>query len=234
MLNYTLILVSIFTLGTNQSKAQDSLLVSKNFLFKDGIYMNLEAFQNNQPDYSWADVDADYFANPQTFLTSVNYIRHDKNPTQNQNIDLNTIWALCIDGIPYIQLEEEPSGKQMKTYAALKVRGKICYLTYSDKKTIQFPMSAYNPLTGRPFRTAMIEREFDVQIEKILNFETGEVADFTIENFLKWILDDPRLIQSINELSQEEAQEKLFKCLLIYDDRNEVFVPGNIEDAIKN
>ena len=67
-----------------------------------------------------------------------------------------------------------------------------------------------------------------------MNFETGEVADFTIENFLKWILDDPRLIQSINELSQEEAQEKLFKCLLIYDDRNEVFVPGNIEDAIKN
>lgn len=80
----------------------------------------------------------------------------------------------------------------------------------------------------------MIEREMDIKVEKMLHFQTGETADFTVGNFRKWILDDPRLIQSINELTPNEAQEKLFKCLLIYDDRNEVFVPGNIEDAIKN
>lgn len=228
-LNYTLLLI-IQLVCLNIMSAQDSLLVSKNFRFKNGIYMDLKAFQSNSPNYKWSDVKSDYFANPQTFLTSVNYIKLD----ENQELDLNTIWAICIDGIPYVRLDIEPYGKRMKTFAALKVRGKICYFTYQDKQTIKFPMSAYNPVTGRPFRTAMIERDFDVQVEKILHFETGEIADFTLENFRKWILDDPRLIQSINELKPEEVQERLFKCLLIYDDRNEVFVPGSIEEALKN
>ena len=55
-----------------------------------------------------------------------------------------------------------------------------------------------------------------------MHFETGEVKDFTVENFLQWIQDDENLVETIMELSEEERQEKLFKCLLIYVDRNEV------------
>lgn len=85
-------------------------------------------------------------------------------------------------------------------------------------------VAAYNPLTGRPFRVGTVEREEEIIVEKIMRFETGEVAEFTFENVLAWIQDDPLLVETILELPDEEKQEKLFKCLLIYDDRNEVFL----------
>lgn len=221
------LLVLLTTIISFHLTAQDSLRVSKNFLFNDGIYLNLESFQNNQPDYAWEDVETNLFANPQTFLATVDYIKVKE---ETHALNLKKIMALSINGIPYIFLEEAPSYKDLTTFVALRVRGKICYFTYADSKSIKFPMSAYNPVNGKPFRTAVIEREKDVVIEKMMLFETGEIKDFTTENFIHWIQDDKRLIKAVQELSPEETKEKLFKCLLIYDDRHEIFVPGKLSN----
>ena len=71
------------------------------------------------------------------------------------------------------------------------------------------------------------ELEEEVFVEKIMRFETGEIVEFTVENVLHWIQDDPLLVETIKELPAEEMQEKLFKCLLIYADRNEIYVHKN-------
>ncbi len=208
----------------NISYSQDSLRVSKNFLFKDGIYLSLESFQNNQPDYRWEEVESNLFANPQTFLATVDFIKVNN----GDSLILEDIFSLSLSGIPYIYLEEAPSYKDLTTFVALRVRGKICYFTYADSKSVRFPMSAYNPLNGKPFRTAVIEREQDVVIEKMMLFATGEVTDFNKINLLDWIQDDAGLSKAVAELTPQETKEKLFKCLLIYDDRHEIFVPGKI------
>jgi hypothetical protein len=72
-----------------------------------------------------------------------------------------------------------------------------------------------------------VEREERVTFEKILHFETGEVLDFTVDNFLSWIQDDENLVETILDLPPEERKEKLFKCLLIYVDRNEAWIKYN-------
>ena len=95
---------------------------------------------------------------------------------------------------------------------------------FEDYRLVQIPMHAYNPYTGIPFRSGIIERKKNLKIEKILNFETGEIADLTVENIKKWISDDQKLLDTMNELSAEEAEDKLFKCLLIYVDRNVIRV----------
>jgi hypothetical protein len=50
------------------------------------------------------------------------------------------------------------------------------------------------------------------------------VTDFTKENFMNWIENDQQLWATVKDLSPEETQEKLFKCLLIYIDRNAVYL----------
>jgi len=67
-----------------------------------------------------------------------------------------------------------------------------------------------------------VERKKNVTFERILNFETGEIVELTVENLKKWIQDDKKLLDTMNSLSHEEVEDKLFKCLLIYDDRNVV------------
>lgn len=202
-------------------QGQDSILVTKNFRFTDGIYLTVSELQSNSPAFLWEDLDVRYFTNPQTSLTQVESILLKKN---NQPIEVANIWGICMDGIPYIRIPRHEIHKELPTFAALKLRGKICYFTYPDWRMKKVQVAAYNPLTGRPFRVGTVEREEEIIVEKILHFETGEVAEFTFENVLAWIQDDPLLVETILELPDEEKQEKLFKCLLIYDDRNEVFL----------
>lgn len=197
----------------------DSLILTKNYQFNDGVYLSFEAFQSNSPDYRWSELKANLTTNPQTFLTQIEFI-NVKKADGDIPLDLDKIWGVSLAGIPYLKLPENEKPKAMAVFAGLQLRGKICYYSFEEYKLVKIPIHAYNPYNGRPFRSSVIERNKMVKIEKILNFETGEIADFTVENLKKWIHDDQKLLDTMNSLSPEEAEEKLFKCLLIYDDRN--------------
>ena len=226
-----LIYISLCLWGASSFAQSDSVLVvSKNFKFEDGIYLNFEAFQRNIPDYTWDQLEATLFSNPQTYMAQVAELRIlaiDEPIARASAIDVQKIWGLTIGGIPYIRLEQGMVKKQLTTFAALRVRGRICYYAFEETQKRMIPMPIYNPATGRPFHVAQVEREAPVQVERMLHFETGKQADFNRSNFIQWIQDDPKLVKTIEELSPEEVRQKLFKCLLIYDDRHEVRIRVN-------
>jgi hypothetical protein len=212
-----LILVLPFTMdGQRDSMVQ----ITKNFSFEDGVYLSHQDFVRNQPTYTWQEVNGNMHTNPQDFLTKVQYLRHEESGKELTG----DIWGLCLGGIPYIRLERKEE-EELITFAGLRVRGKICYFTFEEEQVRKIKMSAYNPRNGRPFRTGVVERSEVVQEERMMQFETGLIRAFTVDYFKEWIQDDPGLLQSVDDLSQEEARKKLFKCLLIYDDRNTVMVP---------
>lgn len=203
---------------------QDSVLLTKNFRFAEGVYFNMAQLQANSPAHGLETLDMRYFTNPQTSLTQVDGIVFIKS---KQPLPLDSIWAICLDGVPSIRVPGDEISRELPNFAALKLRGKICYFTYPDYRSKKVWVSAYNPLTGRPFRKGAVEREEEVYVEKMLHFLTGEVSDFNPENLLTWIQDDPLLVETVKELPREEQQEKLFKALLIYVDRNAAFLMVN-------
>ena len=215
------ILLYLFILAACHAQGQKRQLVTKNFRFADGVYLSLQELQANRPTYRWEDVEVVHFTNPQTSLTQVEQIMMKKD---SQAIDLGSAWALVMDGIPSIRIPQGEIKKDLPAFAALKLRGKICYFTYPDWRTKKLYVAAYNPLTGRPFRQGHVEREEEIIVEKMLHFETGAMADLTVDNFLKWIADDEPLLSTYLELPPDERKEKLFKGLLIYADRNETFI----------
>ena len=219
--NATIVLPKLQIMETLATQ-QDTVYLSKNFKFHDGIFMTLEDFQNNRPTYTWKEVEAGVFSNPQNFMAQMHFlkVKNKKQKKQKQTILLENIWGICLDGIPYIRLQKEVLNKQNTVFAGLRLRGKICYFEYEEYVMRKIPMPIYNPYTGQPFRTGEIERKVKIIHQNILNFKTGEVAIFSQKNFKKWIQDDPKLLQTVNDLKPNEIDEKLFKILLIYDDRN--------------
>lgn len=205
-------------MGNAQAQAE---LITKNFLFNDGVYLNLAALQQNKPSHEWSNVTASLVTNPQTFITKVEFIEQKANA---QKLDLQQVWAVVIDGIPYVQFDNTLMDSSLASFAGLRVRGKICLFSHESKSIKTITMNAYNPMTGTPFRTQEIERDEVFVQHKIMNFETGEVVTFNKDNFLKWIEDDSQLTKTVQAMSAVEVREKLFKCLLIYVDRKEVFV----------
>ena len=202
---------------------QDSVLLTKNFQFEDGIYLSFEEFQTNKPTFGWDEVKASIFTNPQTMLTQISSISLPDGG-EDLALDAGDIYAISVEGVPSIQVEKTEINKDLATFAALKVRGKICYFGFPTIHKKQIEMQAFNPKNGRAFRTSMIEREEEVFIEKMLDFATGKVEPFEVENFLKWIEQDEDLVKTITDLKPHERKEKLFKCLLIFDDRNKIYL----------
>lgn len=197
----------------------DSLLLTKNFKFNDGIYLAFSDFQKNQPSFTWEEVNSRMATSDEGFVAQVEFIRKNQ-----QVLDLQRVWGICIGGIPYIRLPKGEVTEAATVFAGLRVRGKICYFKYKDEEVDTVEVKAYNPLNGRPYRQAKVPVERTVQNEKMLNFQTGEITEFNTKNFLNWIQDDRQLWNTVSELSPEDAEEKLFRCLLIYVDRNAVYL----------
>jgi len=197
----------------------DNILITKNFKFNDGIYLTLQDLQKNQPNFTWNQVVANLASSDEGFIVQVESIK-----TQEQALDLQEVWGICIKGMPYVRLPKGEVTDAATIFAGLRVRGKICYFTYDELVKEMREIKAYNPITGRPFRSANLPVEKEVKREKMLDFNTGQIMDFNKINFLSWIENDRQLWNTVQVFTEEEAAEKLFKCLLIYVDRNKVYV----------
>jgi hypothetical protein len=205
------------------AKAQDSLVVDNQMEFADGLYLSPESFRQNRPDLSWEAVGGDLFINPETEIARLRLSGvRDSIPAGLEKTE--DLWGFTYRGTPYIRIPKE-NPNDLPRFAMIRVRGKICYFTYEVKEKKEVLIKAYNPMTGQPFRQGTVETEETVRLKHIFQFETGEPARFSLSNFRAWIQDDERLLKTIDDLSEKEAEEKLFKCLLIYNDRNLVKTP---------
>lgn len=199
---------------------KDSLsLLTKNFKFEDGIYQSFEDFKQNKPSIAWDSVYASLHTNPQNFITLVDSIY-----LKGSSEELEALWGFSLGGIPYLNTKSQNEAGLHK-YIGIKVRGSICYYSIEEKFEQAETITAYNPITGVPFRQAEIMTQKERERPFMMSFETGEVADFNTENFLKWIKDDKQLVKTVSNIPANDQAEKLFKCLLIYVDRNQVYVP---------
>ena len=220
------VFVLLAVLGSFANAQSDSVLLTKNFKFQDGVFMTFKDFQNNTPTYQWKEIEAGIYTNPKTYLTQVHYMKV-KEGRDIVDVNLDKIWGISLDGIPFVQLDKKELRKENAVFSALQVRGEICYLDYEVEVKKMIPMHVYNPLTGKPFRSMNVERTVPIKFKKMMHFDSGIIEDFTVANFKHWIKEDKDLYKTLEELNELEAEEKLFKCLLIYVDRNEKLIPNS-------
>ncbi len=198
---------------------QEKVVLNNDFKFKDGLYFSIESFKANEPDIEWEDTHTELFVHPDKQSAIVYFLSF-------QDTLEDKIWGFSYKGVPFLRIVKDVDSDYSE-YSALSIRGKLCYFVFETRETKEVVIKAYNPLTGRPFREGTVENIETIRNRQLLHFGTGEIADFTVESFVNWIQDDEQLVKTIQDLSSKEAEEKLFKCLLIYNDRNVVKVNTN-------
>ena len=218
-LKYNMLIFLHCTLYVSLS-AQDSILTNA-FVFEDGIYFSFAAFQKNTPDVLLSDVNASYFANTEKHFARVEFFKVLKDDEWH-SLNMDSIWGFTLSGKPYIKVPQDTTAYSgLTAFAQLQIRGRICYFDYGKTVTEQVDIKAYNPLINRPFRTGKVQVKNEVQIPKMLHFLTGEITDFTKEGLLKWMVDDEKMVSTVQDVPKIDFV-KLRKCLMIYDDRNPV------------
>ncbi len=224
ILDFSFIIGIVLLMGGGNLFAQDSAgiqqaVVTKNYKFNDGIYFSFADFQKNSPVLRWDEMQGNVFSNPEAFTVKAEILKR-KSPEMTENL-LDSIWGFSMGGIPYIKIEQEKEAP-LVLFAGMRVRGKLCYFTYEVREEKEIVFSAYNPVTYQPFRSSSEKRNMKVKKEKILLFETGKIMDYHYENMAVILGDDPTILRALNQIEDWEFEEKMFKCLLIYNDRHEV------------
>jgi hypothetical protein len=212
-----LILTSILR-GAAQKKES---LITKNFKFENGIYASFSDWQRNKPTYRWDSIETTFAVNPVTFLMQMEALRFKKT---GRTAAIDSIWGVVVDGIPYVRLPKKEITKPTTCFAGFVLRGSICYFQYETSVQTQVPITAYIPETGEAFMTRNVSNKMPIIKEKLMRYETGEIIDLNLNNFKQLIADDKDLLTTVNDLKPNEIKEKLFKCILIYNDRNPVFL----------
>ena len=216
----------LFALNAQTSAQHDApkevqKLVTKNMLFKDGIYHTFQVWQKNQPDTKMSDLTMNYFLNPINNLLEIDTIAGRKT---HEKINPDSLWCVVLSGVTYVAVPKKEISKSLSTFAALTSTGNFCYFQYQIKETVRVPITAYAPQTGEPFMTKDVTRTQTVWRQKLMAFDSGEIYDFDVSTVKQLVADDDGLSASLNALKPTETVNKLFKCLMIYNDRHPVFL----------
>ncbi len=214
-----LLLGMLLLLANGTLAAQEEQeVVTKNYKFNDGIYFSFSDFQQNRPVLRWEEIQGNLFSNPEAFTIKAEILKQKSTGSAPENL-IDSIWGLTIGGIPYIKIEKKKE-EPLTLFSGMRVRGQLCYFTYEIREEKDIVFSAFNPVTARPFRSSVEKRNLKIKKEKILLLKTGEVMDYNFENMAICLQDDPTLLRALQQVEDYELEEKMFKCLLIYNDRH--------------
>lgn len=196
--------------------------IKKGYEFTDGVYASHADLKNNKPSYPLYRIpEFDY-----TLVGNKNLLfLAEKSMTKLPDSEIKSmenIWGICVKGKPYMKVS--PQGKNGAIYfVRYHILGKICYLYYPTIEDKEVEMFVYSPYSGdKVGKKTVVNRERTL-VEKLMLFETGELKEYTVENFKAWAKDDERLMKTLKDMTNKEIKDKLFKTIKIYNDRNPVF-----------
>ncbi len=216
-MRHTITLIILFIAFT--AMAQDKL--DNSFSFTNGIYTSFEDFKNDSPTYSWQDISTEYVVMEERFRAKSGIVKIEES---GEEIPAPKIWGICVNGRPYIRTAIDTK-KGLITYSGLSIRGNICYFEKEFVTTEDKLVSAYNPHTGKPFRTGVFPTKRRSLTGMMLKFETGEEALFNNITVREWIGNDKGLSKSLEDEGKPLSAIKLIKYLKIYNDRNPILLP---------
>lgn len=190
------------------------VILNNQFVFNDGVYI-AEQWSTNTPSFAWEQIDAKLFINERNAAAHIEYLK-EKGKKQYLS-------PTCIakNGKLYVDI---PNDGKSAIFYGFKQYGALCYYEKDTTYVKDIEMSAYNPLTGRPFRTKVIQREVTEAQSYFYDVKENSFHKLTLANLLAAIASDEKLTRSILSLSPDEANTKLYKTLLIYNDRNPIYM----------
>ncbi len=213
-------------------KGEAQIALTNDFKFENGVYLQLENLTSNNPLCSWAGVKTEAHIDGDRYQIRLT----DLTLTNGRIVKNDEIAAIVVDGEPFLNVNSMLDGHLLTPeeeqhpvlFVKLQVKGQLNYLYFEAFRKEIVPMNIFNPSTGALVRVHEVEEIKPVLLKKIIMLESGTVVDYELYNFLKLIKEqDHGLYKTLAELSEQEARNRLYKSLFIFNDRNPFYIKTN-------
>ena len=203
----TVVVLAITFNSTNLFSQNDSIKYTFNYRFVDGIYRSFEEFKKNDPSIDEKAIIAD---NPEVQFLIGNFAKVEKiafldSTGQLQKLKRDEVWGYCSKGAVYIMVNNN-------FHRIVKI-GSIMHFAESHNKFFysrQMPVSGIN----KPNK----------YIQYMIDFNTGELMKFKLENFLILLKHDEELYEQFNSFKSNSQKKKMmFLYLNKFNQRNPIY-----------
>jgi hypothetical protein len=234
-----LLITSLSAFSLRGQDAPEKVKYTPDFKFKDGIYLNFDQVKANSPipkaklltsaDYNDRDFFTKVMASDKIYFYDEMGIR--------QEVEKNNIWGFSRNGVIYVMIQGN--------FNRITFFGNICHFvadvtTYDSRSNYYSPYGYYDPYYSpynyygsyspygypyssyRPYGSSRNELK-----QYIIDFETGKVLDFTIDNVELLLMKDPTLYDEYVQLPRKKKKELMFVYVRKFNEKNPLYLPVN-------
>lgn len=212
-------MIIIFLVATSVAWGQ-RITIDADFEFADGIYFSSEQLKRNQPDINSSDYRIVTAISASSLLMRVDAISKNN----GDSISTSNIWAVCVEGKPYIQIDRQLVGESVATFSGLIVQGPLSYYFYEEELVSEVEIKAYNPLNGRPFRKGKVPKTEVKYRHQLLNLSTKNTVLLTRKSVEEAIKEDLSLLRTVRNMPPDLDLESLLNVIKRFNERNPLVI----------
>jgi hypothetical protein len=236
-----LVLVSIITSSFSEASVsgqekEGMIKYTPDFKFTDGIYLNFDQVKANSPipkaklltsaDYNDRDFFNKVFSSDRIYYYDEMGVR--------QEVEKNNIWGIARNGVIYVMIQGNLN--------RITFVGNICHFvadvtTYDSRSNYYSPYGYYDPYNSpysyrsyypyssyySPYRQQSAARN-EMQ-QHIIDFETGKILEFTVENVELLLMKDPTVYDEYVQLPRKKKKELMFVYIRKFNEKNPLYLP---------
>ena len=202
-----ILLFFISGMGIAQS---DSIPYTRDFEFKEGIYLTIDQFRNNQPIPPSSVISPI----PKTELDFLTRVMEKKNVTYidetgaEQQVASSSIWGYCRNRYLYVNFNQ--------TFNRLNVIGNLCHFTSEV-----MILSAYqDPL----YYNHGITNSYNELRQFIFCTDSNIVRDFNTLSMEEILKNDGELYEQFMKMKRKEKGNSIFAYLRKYNEKHPLYI----------
>lgn len=189
----------------------DSTAYTKDYQFNEGVYATIKNFKQNNP-INKKEITTPIPKNQLGFykeLVQTTIISYKDSTNKEQQLESSSIWGYCQNRSIFLNFNS--------AFNRLNVIGYLCHFTATVKSE-----NIYSDPTGHGISNANTELH-----QFILNTETNEVLDFTVQNMELVFKNDPELLEQFRKLKKKAKSDSIFIYLRKYNERHPLYLKTN-------
>ncbi|MBI3502352.1 MAG: hypothetical protein HY063_11215 [Bacteroidetes bacterium] len=209
---FAIVLFFISSLLLSQEK---KVQYTKDFDFKNGIYLSFSDFKNNNPVLASKIISA-YNKSDRDFFEKVlskNSFSILDSSGKEQQYKTHDIWGFCQNGTVYINYGAD--------YSRVTIIGSISHFVASVQRQIggMYDPFYYNDPFYNPTRFVYVSEQF------ILDYETGKISEFNMQNMELLLSRDEELFKEFSALKKKQKRDSIFLYLRKYNEKHPIYFP---------
>jgi len=204
-------LLLLFIVSVPAFSQSDSVAYSKDFEFKEGVYLNYEQFRENRP-IAKDKIVSNYNPNGMSFIGDVlskEHFTYKDGAGAEQKVRTNSIWGYCSNRTIYINYKND--------FNRVPIIGSVCHFT-----AYVYSYASYN----NPYMdNSMLNTIPDLR-QFMIDTKTGSIYEFLPANLELILVRDAELFKEFSALTRKKKRDSTFLYIRKYNEKHPLVFPG--------